>query len=811
MTTAQFAKRLAEAGLWVFPVREDKRPYGSDEWRDGLKQASNDPWYVEEWFQKYPKALIGIHCGLSGLVVLDIDQKEDAEGNVLLSGYDSLDESWLEVPDTFSYPSIGGLGTHKVYAAPEGANFNGTGRYRGMLGVDRRAGESYIVYNSEEIPDRSTLTPAPEWLCDASTVRTADKFEGTVAEWYETLEEGEPSLIVRAAMDRTRKAFEHGGEDFDHAAVIERQFEAIRLGAEGHPGVPQLLSLVEELFFSRTGDHSRPEEEWEHEWLEGLASGVQKYGDAIQLRKDLPAYDLNSVPGSVPNRLVAGAPGTKEDFSALLRALLAATTDDLLVTSILWNSAVTRDLAREWGLEFVHRRVLDARTRPEPVRENPTLPTPAEPGDTPKVTPTDTFEVPGTGAGFLTAEEQEYVEATDTFIKAYCRASALKGFWVPAYDIPAAWTALSMAVGARAVLAHNSLGTNVWFIEMGDTGTGKTQSQKFLRAVLNQVLKDDESYYNVGASSSPAAIHEELLLRDGKASMIHHDEAATFFSDLTNTEWMKTLEHMFSSFYDGEVEPSNKVRLPKELRGKSAVTSFNLNMSATPDKLLSLVTTEMFETGFLSRVNWTWAPLREKTDEMFDVDETDVDAVARAHPVVYDLAADLCHVASCIPNRVVVRGSVEARKRIAKAAKKFDELARSEERYDVLRGPLTRLKETLVKCAALLALYRGETTFTEGDALIAISYGVEWYQTMVRVVEETSSSEFARDLNDIEAYVRSQPEGVSEARLNHRFRNMIHRSPRELQDRLDFLIRSGRINLDRSNDRVKYIINGTAE
>lgn len=810
MTTADNVKRaeaLTRIGLWVFPVyvRPDpENPYKNSKkpgTANGFYDATNDPGYVSDLFERHPKAEVGVWMGPSGLNAADIDVKRDPEGNILVDGFEEFDKSWLPLPETHSFDSISGAGGKQfIYAAPEGKNLGPAGKYRGIEGVDRRAGNSYSVWVGDVPTSRDVFTEAPEWLNDEATVRSASTFEGDVKAWYETLEPGEPSLIVRAAMDRTREVFESAGNDFDHAAMIERQFEAVRLGAEGHPGVDQLLALIEELFLARTGSHSRSEQEWEYEFQESLASAVEKYGDAISLRKDLPAYTASLVPAGIPDRLFLGAPGRKADFTALLRALQDSTDEDLVVTSVLWNAPKTKDMAREWGLEFCYKRVQDARIKPEPVKENPSL-------EAPEKAVVKEVQKTSEGGAFMSAEEVEIADSTHTFIDTYLAASLKKGFNVPAYDIPAAWTALSMTFGTRAVLSYNGLGTNLWFIKMGNTGTGKSQSHTFGKAVLDLTMKENDSYYNVGASSSPAAIHEELLMRDGKASMILHDEAASFFSDLANQEWSKTLEHHFSSFYDGEVEPSNKVRLPKELRGKHARTSFGLNMSATPDKLLSLLNTGMFESGFLSRVNWTWTPDRAENDDIFRMGPSNVDANVRTHPAVYDLAADLRSAGASIPEGSIIGATDEAWMRLSQAAKDMYTHSKGKERFETLKGPLTRLRETSVKCAALLAMYRGETTFTLTDALVAIRYVSEWYESMVRVVNETSESDFSRDCNEIESYVRLQGE-VSGAKLNHRFRNFIKRSPRELSDRIDFLVESGRLLADRGTGSTVYRING---
>ncbi|MDA8348208.1 MAG: bifunctional DNA primase/polymerase, partial [Pseudomonadota bacterium] len=67
----QAALQLAEEyGLPVFPCRPDKRPYTEH----GFKDATTNLDMIEEWWNRWPEALIGVPTGkASGLVVLDVD------------------------------------------------------------------------------------------------------------------------------------------------------------------------------------------------------------------------------------------------------------------------------------------------------------------------------------------------------------------------------------------------------------------------------------------------------------------------------------------------------------------------------------------------------------------------------------------------------------------------------------------------------------------------------------------------------------------------------------------------------------------
>lgn len=806
------AKALASLGVWTFPVYvnpDPENPYKTTKkpgTPNGFYDASNDPFYLEDLFERHAKAEVGVWMEPSGLVAADIDVKRDPSGEILVDGFEEFDKAWLDLPSTHAFDSISGAGGKQfIYTAPEGVKLGPDSNYRGIKGVDRRGGGSYSVWNGPIPTSRDAFKPAPEWLLDEKTVRSADKFEGDVKDWYESLEKGEPSVIVRAAMDRAREAFEQGGNDYSHSDLVERQFEAVRLGSEGHPGVPQLLALIEDLFMAREGSHSRGEEDWNYEFQEALSSGIQKHGGATELRKSLPAYSLSIVPSGVPDRLLSGATGNKDLFRELLAELIKTTDDDLLITSILWNSPRTKEISREWGLQFVYERVLSARTKPEPIRENPTLPEPEPAKSSEKeVVPHGTES-----AGFLSDEEQAVVSNTYTFIDKYLAASASKGFTNTAYAIPAAWTALSMAFGLKAVIPKGvNLGVNLWFMPMGYSGTGKSAETAFLKHVLDHLLKDGDGYYNLGAMSSPEGILLELLTRDGKPSMIFQDEAASFFQALRDKDWVKALEYDLSNYYMGDVPPSNKISL-KEFRGKGAETSFNIFMIATPDRLLKLINTDMFATGFMARYNWMWAEPPIENDDKYKATRSENDTDKNSPSVTFDLAGDLAHASNAFTSRVAVWGTDEAVKRLAVAHKAFDRASKAHEKYDALEPAITRLgRETIWKCAALLALYRGETTFTLNDALVAIHYATDWYDNLARVVEATSESDFSADVAEVEAYIISQGGRASEAKVLHRFRNMIRNSSRELEDRISFLRSSGRINREEHERKVYYVING---
>ena len=124
-------------GFAIFPLAvQGKTPLT----KNGVKDASNDPSTVQEWWDKNPNANIGLATGqVNNIVVIDMDVDEDRG----INGYDSI-RDWERtngaLPD--SWRSITGRGGyHLIYSTDE--------KYKNRVniipGVDIRADGGYIV------------------------------------------------------------------------------------------------------------------------------------------------------------------------------------------------------------------------------------------------------------------------------------------------------------------------------------------------------------------------------------------------------------------------------------------------------------------------------------------------------------------------------------------------------------------------------------------------------------------------------------------------------------------------------------------
>lgn len=126
------ARKYTEFGWKIFPLRpRSKEPFAGL----GVYNATNDPAQIERWWHQWPEANIGLHCGGSGLLALDLDQYKDS--------YDGA--SLLSATETETVTNLTGSGgTHLLYAMPDGARYsNATGNL--PPGIDVRGHGGYIV------------------------------------------------------------------------------------------------------------------------------------------------------------------------------------------------------------------------------------------------------------------------------------------------------------------------------------------------------------------------------------------------------------------------------------------------------------------------------------------------------------------------------------------------------------------------------------------------------------------------------------------------------------------------------------------
>ena len=144
----QALRYAAECGWHVFPVVPgSKKPYAGSA---GVKDATTDPAAIMQAWQAHPEANIGVACGPSGLVVVDVDLKSGGPVSVA-----ELEGKHGKLPETVeAFTPSGGM--HLAYRAPAGDRItNAVGRWPG---VDIRADGGYFVVSPSVHPNGGHYT-----------------------------------------------------------------------------------------------------------------------------------------------------------------------------------------------------------------------------------------------------------------------------------------------------------------------------------------------------------------------------------------------------------------------------------------------------------------------------------------------------------------------------------------------------------------------------------------------------------------------------------------------------------------------------
>jgi AAA domain/Bifunctional DNA primase/polymerase, N-terminal len=147
------ALRYAEAGIPIFPAKifRDKR---TQRWRkkphipEWQTKATTDQAIIREWWSKFPEAVPAIALADVGLVAIDVDRHEGADGAANFA--ELIDGQDLAVgPVT----NTAGGGAHYIFCQPETGEPLGNGRGDLPEGIDVRGHGGFIVAAGAVRPD----------------------------------------------------------------------------------------------------------------------------------------------------------------------------------------------------------------------------------------------------------------------------------------------------------------------------------------------------------------------------------------------------------------------------------------------------------------------------------------------------------------------------------------------------------------------------------------------------------------------------------------------------------------------------------
>lgn len=250
------AVALAESGWYIIPVRPDKTPYTPN----GFKDASNDPQQVNDWWETYEDALIGIVPAMSGKTVIDLDNHEGKD-----NGFNTAKLHNLPTTALVEGTSLSGLGKHLW--------FDGTTKRRIGLyaGIDRVSEDGYIIVNYDLPSPEDIFQALPAGYSAIADKRHGKAFSGTTQEWLSQYEGLTMSDDVKSFIDsRTIQPFT------GHEFMLRTQVAMVLFATEGHGGVPEGLEALKKHWLK--SPHSSKENPVT-EWDTALENAIAQYGE----------------------------------------------------------------------------------------------------------------------------------------------------------------------------------------------------------------------------------------------------------------------------------------------------------------------------------------------------------------------------------------------------------------------------------------------------------------------------------------------------------------------------------------------------
>lgn len=364
------------------------------------------------------------------------------------------------------------------------------------------------------------------------------------------------------------------------------------------------------------------------------------------------------------------------------------------------------------------------------------------------------------------------------------------------YDRMNAWTILSAAFGDIAFIPRKNgpEGVNIYTLTLGETTTGKSQSLKLMRTVLDEIFIEDMGY-NLGGNASPNALGEKLIERDGKVSIFNKDEAHGLFKQWGSQEWTSGMMEDLALLYDGTVPPM--LRVGKKEISVSAKSHFIMHLMGTPEEITKVLNREMFKSGFLARFMWGIGEPRTINKSAVKEEDSDGTEIKLGfEPMARQWAAEFAEMKRVLKqkasgSRAAIGITDEAADRMTKVKWDLVNLVKkSDPNWDIINPSLVRMGITIRKCATMLAVSDGRSETELIDVLKAIEAAEEWVKNLLIVARKINASDFERACDEVEAFVRQKDDRVKLEQVNRRFKAW---RVRELQEAIGALASQGRV------------------
>ncbi|KZE41416.1 bifunctional DNA primase/polymerase [Microbacterium sp. T32] len=490
---------------------------------------------------------------------------------------------------------------------------------------------------------------------------------------------------------------------------------------------------------------------------------------------------------------------------AMMDALLAAGVNETEVATLVWHSGAAKAAPTTFGgmvIDDPHGKALTldelwaevdaAKAGPEPTESAP-----------PAVVEMPVVAAPAPRRlSFLTPEEREWAEARDWFGSRFI-IWAQKTFStvnLPYYRMNR-WVVLSIVFGSKGVLPKKGAmdrPLNLYTCTVGRTTSGKSEALRAIKQIMRAYYLAADSP-DIGGNHTNDSLPKTLIELDGKSTWFNLDEAHTKIPIWRRPGNFSELPGIITAVYDGEVGKVFR-NTNADISGKDARSYLTVSLMGTPQGMADVMGPEDWESGFLNRFVWAIGDAPDDSiatmagDWVGEDDLEDDEAVNSGKQMYQQWAAEFGSAVMKVARQDNKPVRMKMPREVIDRHKTFvADLARIGHHgpyADRLRPTFRRLNETILRCAALVALSSGRARIEIGDLLVALEQAEEWATNILTMVEATDESFRTREVNMIERAVLDNG-GVMLLQQIHglpRFRNR----RRDVLDLIEELIAQGR-------------------
>lgn len=411
----------------------------------------------------------------------------------------------------------------------------------------------------------------------------------------------------------------------------------------------------------------------------------------------------------------------------------------------------------------------------------------------------------------LNPDEHDRVP-TGTFVDRYQQWAATCTDAPAIYHRAGAATILAAVFGefGKCPTSHD-INLTLWFFILGPTTRARKTTAMLMWVDFLDDLSDDDFQYVIGSDATPEALNILLPEKNGRTSVYYRDEAHGLLLEQSKKRYLVGSQEYETELFSGRVRSTLRAGTMKDQdeREPGVIrTNFIRFLCGTLEQVSNALTVESYQSGHMARFLVAEAdppPLTEEAmyTEQFDGQSLTEDPARRG--LINDVMAARAFWMGVTPpgETVMIPFEKSTWVRLQKAKYELYRAAEQHELSEVLLPTMTRMGDSMMKTAILLAMADRERQVRMPHLLKAMHMTEEWYRSTSRVAGKILHTEWAARQNGILTAIQARKEGVTEQEIYARFRSKMHE--KEIESGLRVLAKAGEIHRTQERGRIRYI------